>query len=345
MGKVNFGVIGCGGIASYFHLPDLKMIPEARVSAVADVDPVRARMAAERFDVRSWCTEYGELLQRDDVDAVIIATPHPTHAKIAIDALDAGKHVLIQKPMATKIEDADKIVEATNRHSDLKVMVLPFVYLDTPHFDYAKDLLKKRKLGKVCMARSRVAHIGPEGYQKDVARIFRQESSCWFFELKKAHGGVLYDLGVYAISQLTYLLGPAKEVSAFMATLDKPAEVEDNAALILRMRNEELAVVETSWTEVAKMEGTALYGTEGTLLLNYFNNLVTYYTKKSSSWIMPQLAKSKEEQHTHKHFVRSISKDLRPIGSVEEGRHVVEIMEGAYRAKETGKTIKLRTSF
>lgn len=342
MKKVGFGIIGCGGISNYFHIPELKAIEEAEVVAVADIKEDRARLTAERFNIKFWYSDYMSLLERNDVDAVVVATPHPTHAKIAVDAINAGKHVIIQKPMCTNSKDAEAIVNAARKHSDLKIMVLPFVYFDTPAFDYVKDLLNGGELGRICIARSRVAHGGPEKYQEEVARMFGEEKSCWFFDPERAHGGVLLDLGVYAISQIVYLLGRVKSVSALIATLDKPAKVEDNSALLMEMENGAISVAETSWTQVATLEGTSIYGTKGTVLLNYFNIPVVFYRQKDSSWIMPALAKEKEPQHTHRHFIKCILNDLKPIGTPEEGKHVVEIMEAAYKSAKTGKTIKLK---
>jgi len=340
--KVGFGVIGCGGISNYFHIPDLKQVEEAKIVALADIKPHRAEMTAKRFKVKSWYADYYDLLEREDVDAVVVATPHPTHAQIAVDAIEAGKHVIIQKPMTTSVKDADRIVEAARKRNDLKVMALPFVYFDTPAYDYAKGLLIKGELGNVCMARSHVAHGGPEGYQADVSRMFKEEVDCWFFDPKRAHGGVLFDLGVYSVSQLVYLLGEVERVSAFAATLDKPTEVEDNVAAVLEMASGTLAVAETSWTQIATMEGTSLHGTKGTIHLNSFNTQVMVYRQADSSWTMPSLAKEKEPAHTHRHFVKCILEDLRPIGTVEDGRHVIGVLEAAYESARTEKTVPVK---
>jgi len=340
--KVGFGIIGCGGITNYFHLPDLSKIKEAKIVALADAKPHRAQVTAKRFRAKSWYGDYRDLLAREDVEAIVVATPHPTHAQIAVDAIEAGKHVIIQKPMTTRVEDADRIVDAAKTHSDLKVMALPFVYFDTPAFDYARDLLSKGELGKVCMARSRVAHGGPEGYQADVSHMFKEEVDCWFFDPKRADGGVLFDLGVYSISQHIYLLGEIKRVSAFAGTLDKPAEVEDNVAMILEMASGALAVAETSWTQIAAMEGTSVYGTKGTLLLGFLNTQVMAYRQADSSWTMPSLDKEKESEHTHRHFVKCMLEDSKPIGTVQEGRHVIGVLEAAYESARTGKTTPVK---
>ncbi len=341
MKKVGFGIIGCGGISNLFHIPELEEIDEADIVAVTDLNSERARITAERFGIKTWYTDYLEMLRRDDIDAVIVATPHPTHARITVDALEAGKHVLIQKPMCTDVKDADAILDAAKRNSHLKVMVLPFIYFDTPAFNYVKELIENGDLGRICIVRVRYAHGGPEGYQMKVAQMFNEETSCWFFDQEKAHGGVILDLGVYAVTQLIQLLGRVEEVSAFTATLSKPTALEDNAVMILKMRDGSLATVETSWTQTSSLEGTAIYGTEGTAYINFFEKNVMVRRCVDSNWRSPNLAVEKEPQHTHRYFVKCIMEDLEPIGTVEKGRHVIEVLEAAYESARTGKVIRL----
>lgn len=95
MDKVRYAIIGCGGIAHMFHLPEMTEIPQTEFVVACDLRENRARLTAEKFGAREWATDYRTVLERDDVDAVIVATYHPTHAPIACEALEAGKHVLV----------------------------------------------------------------------------------------------------------------------------------------------------------------------------------------------------------------------------------------------------------
>ena len=95
MDKVRYAIIGCGGIAHMFHLPEMTEIPQTEFVVACDLREKRARLTAEKFGAREWATDYRTVLERDDVDAVIVATYHPTHAPIACEALEAGKHVLV----------------------------------------------------------------------------------------------------------------------------------------------------------------------------------------------------------------------------------------------------------
>lgn len=342
MERVGFAVIGCGSIANSFHLPELVRIESARLVAVVDLKPNRAKITAERFKVPYWYTDYHKVLELEDVEAVIVATPHPSHAAIAVEAIEAGKHVMIQKPMATSVEEADRIVKATRRHGEVKVMVLPFIYFDTPLFDHVKGLMDRGELGKVCMARARVAHGGPEVYQRTVAKGFGEKPErCWFLSRKGARGGVLLDLGVYPVAMIMTLFGGVRGVSAFTATLMKEADVEDNAVLILQMDDGILAIAEASWTQAAPLSELSIYGSEGVVLLNTLTNGLRFYRKGYADWATFNLPREKEPQHTHRHFVRCILEDRKPIGTVEDGRRLVQILETAYRSAESGKNIAL----
>ncbi|MEM4238133.1 MAG: Gfo/Idh/MocA family oxidoreductase [Nitrososphaerota archaeon] len=340
MRKVRFGIVGAGGISNHFHLPELTQIAEAEVVAISDLKRERAEKTAERFGVRHWYTDYREMLEKEDPDAVIVATPHPTHASIALDAIKAHKHVLIQKPMTTNAQDSQLILEESRKNPDLKIMVLPFVYYDTPLYDYVKRALLAGEIGRVCMADARTSHGGPEKYQTEVAQMFDEVVDVWFFSPERAHGGVLLDLGVYSVTRLVYLLGRAKRVSAFTATLGKPIEVDDNNAVLIEMENGALAIAESSWTQTPGQNTTSIYGDKGTIHINYLGRSLAIY-REGQGWSYPDLPGEKEPQHTHRHFIHCILTNKQPIGTPEEGHHVMQILDAAYQSAKTGKTITI----
>jgi len=112
---VRFGIIGCGGIARGKHLGELEPVKEARIIACSDISDEAAKSFAESCGAEKWYTNYHDMLQRDDIDAVVVSTPHPLHSPIGCDVLAAGKHLLIQKPMATKNEDAARLLKAEKK--------------------------------------------------------------------------------------------------------------------------------------------------------------------------------------------------------------------------------------
>jgi len=361
MEKVRVGIIGCGGIACGFHLRELPTLPEVELVACCDKREVRAKTVAERYGIAHYYTDYHDLLARDDVDAVIVATYHPTHAPIACDALEAGKHVLLQKPMATRMEDADRLVE-TAAKSDSVIQCLPFVW--SSPFRYAQDLIERGGLGKICMARARIAHNGPEGYYAHTCEMFDEpEENCVFFSRKISEGGAVYDMGVYAFSLLTYLLGPVRSVTGAAKTVAKEAEVEDSAAAVMDLERGAIAIAETSWCQPAGRDRMAIYGTEGTLYFGERGQVEVYSSRErllaadadvaapedhtrpafggGAGWFQPDLPRGGETAHGH--FVNSILNGTQPLGRPEHGRHVVEIMLGLYQSERTGRRVDVKS--
>ena len=199
---VKFGVVGCGDVANASYLPVLQK--KAQLIATCDVMEERARRSKENWGAREYYTSYDEMLDKADIEAVVITTPHATHANLVIKAARAGKHVLVQKPLATTMEDANAAVNEV-RKAKVKALVEPAMQLFLAN-QKAKELIEEEAIGKLFCAQGRLGQLGPS-------------HSKWFFS--KEHGGPLVDLGVYPISTLTYLLGPVQKVTC-MATISVP---------------------------------------------------------------------------------------------------------------------------
>ena len=171
----------------------------------------------------------------------MIATPHPSHAEIAIRCLEAGKHVLCEKPIATSLADASRILQAAER-SRRVFMALPFD--GSPPVEEAKRLLGAGAIGRVSSADAVLAHRGPK-------------HAPWFFDREKAEWGVAADLGIYLVSQLTYLFGPAASVFGRVNTVfpERTSEtgetirvtVDDNVAAVVEWPDRILATIRANW--------------------------------------------------------------------------------------------------
>ena len=334
---IRVGIIGAGGIARGFHLRELAAVPGVDVVACADVDEATAGETAAQFGIPQVYTAYQDLLAREEIDAVVVATPHSLHAPIATEAFAAGKHVLVQKPMATRREDADRLVEAY--HNSGRVgMALP--YLFSPAFVAGRDLIRQGAIGRPVMAHARVAHSGP-GRER------------WFYQKAIAHGGALFDMGVYAVAALTTLLGPARHVSAMTTTTDPAADVDENAALLVRFAHGALGTVETSWRQQAGREVAIVYGTGGTVQIEmaHWRQAVELFSTDAVAgdrrgWLridLPHLPRGLPTAHHH--FIDSIRARTVPWATIEQGRHVSEILIAGYEAAESGQTIELQTAF
>ena len=330
---VRFGIIGCGGIAKGKHLRELEPVKEARIVACSDISEDTARSFAKLCGAEKWYTDYNEMLQRDDIDAVVVSTPHPLHSPIGCDVLSAGKHLLIQKPMATKNEDAERLMEAEKKAGKI-ALALPYMYDRT--FVKMQELLEVGIIGQVTMARSRVAHG------------INQGPNSWFAQKAVAEGGAMYDMGVYAAWRLVTLLGPVKEVSAMMNTCDPRVDVEKNAVLALEFANGAIGVLETSWQQKASLDGDVFYGLEGTIHAGG-GPLQVYarHDPKSNdlSWQEVALPESiPMSTNPHQQFVNAILHGAPVLSTVTRGQHIVEILCAGYESFETGRTVELSTT-
>jgi UDP-N-acetylglucosamine 3-dehydrogenase len=336
--EVRFGIVGCGGIANGFHMRDLAQIPEARLVACSDIRSQAAEQFAAKWEAEGSYGDHHELLARDDIDAVIVATHHETHAAIAVDALEAGKHVLVQKPLTTRLEDADRLVAAAEARPRQKIQCFPFNW--SAEVVEAIRLLQDGAIGRPCQARRRVAHPGPG-------------RDSWFYDPAIAKFGASFDMGVYAVSGLTALMGPAVTVSALVDTIEPGVRIDDNATWQLRFASGAQGTAETAWTQLANVEGTVIYGLEGVIALGmpgtdaklrvYRRTSGVSFASKGEWETVP--VKPDPPVAAHRELVNCILEDRTPRGTPRHARHVTEILLAGHESDRTGHRMELRTTF
>ena len=155
---VRVALIGCKGYSQKFNLPAYQHIKNARLVAVADIDEQAAAQAAAEYGIPHSSGDPLSVLQRDDVDAVEIAAPNFTHAELAVAAADAGKHILVQKPMATSVQECTSMIEAAERTG---VMLSVFMMFRGDHLlRDIRELVQSGVLGRISSIRARMAHGG-----------------------------------------------------------------------------------------------------------------------------------------------------------------------------------------
>ena len=262
---VRYGVIGCGAIAQRRHLPECAANPASKLAALADPVAERVEALAKKYDAKSYL-DYKEMLKSNDVDAVVVAGPNASHASMSIEALEAGKHVLCEKPMATTREDAKAMMAAAQKAK--KYLMIGLNQRLMPPHVRAKEILASGKLGKVLAFRTAFKHPGPEGWSVDAGKS-------WFFKKGQAFMGVTGDLGVHKADLLRWLLSDEfAVVSGFISTLDKRdaegklIELDDNAFLTLKTAGGIVGSMILSWTNYGVEENyTILYCQKGVLTL------------------------------------------------------------------------------
>jgi len=220
--KVKIGVIGLG-YQGKLHLTRYACLPDkAEIVAVSDVVGIIAEGIAKKYCARAWYTDYNKLLQRSDVDAVSVCVPNDLHAEVAIAVAESGKHILLEKPMACSLEEADDIMKATNK-AGVKLM-LGYNHIFNPMIRHVKELIKNGRLGKLSIVKSQ--------YVRNLSAISREKFG-WRADVKQAGGGVIMESGVHRISLSWYLGGEVSKVSAFIERLAMDIDGEDNAVILL----------------------------------------------------------------------------------------------------------------
>lgn len=256
--QLTAAVIGCGAIAQHLHLPGYAAREDVTRIVVADTNPERFAEIVKPFRVNATYTDYREMLAGEHPDVVSICTPNCYHAEQAIAALEAGAHVLLEKPMAITMESAQAVAEASARTGG-KVMI-GFSHRFHRRNQRAKELLSEGAIGEPFMFRARFAHSGPfPGWAK----------SDWFYNRELAGGGALLDMGIHAIDLCQWLIGPITSVAAQIGTLRKDIAVDDNAVLALSMGTRALGYIEVGWTSGAGFCGWEIYGDQGTIINDY----------------------------------------------------------------------------
>jgi predicted dehydrogenase len=256
---IRVGVIGAGQIASKQHIPELSTLPDARVQAVASRGELRAKAVAERYGVpRVYTGEHGwrRLLDEEDLDAVIISTPNALRLEIATAAARAGRHMLIEKPIAMSLADGRQIVEAARR-AEVMCMV-GYQRRLKPIYQEARRLLREGAIGAVHMVHATLGHAGPENWAAHAD---------WFFEPAQAGGGAVMDLGIHMADLVVWLLGEMPVgVAGATSRVEKRPPLEDQGICRLQFAAGALGVISVSWAMRPGVRRVEITGRRGRIL-------------------------------------------------------------------------------
>jgi predicted dehydrogenase len=372
---LRIGVVGIGALALRGIVPHLTQDDvRDRVVVHALCDPVveRARATAERHGIEHAYAGLDELLADDAVDAVTIASPIGLHYEHCRRALEAGKHVHVNKTMCTTVAEADELIELAGAN-DLRLVPSPGEIL-RPQLRRTRELIEQGAIGDlawaICGGSFEIYHEADEPERVDApggAAI----NPAWYF--RKPGGGPLYDITVYALHALTSVLGPAVRVTALSGVrvpersfLEETirTEADDNTVLLLDFGGSRFAVVHgTAAGQVSTQFGAGVYfGTRGTIDGVLLNGEPFDYPGKEltggapvTDWdaqmrVLPHVAGSHcelPESHVFEdimQLVEAIEGVVTPV-TAEQARHVIDVFESGYRAAGTGETQTLRTTF
>lgn len=263
---LNVGVIGCGSIARQRHAYEYSRNPAVVIKGFQDFQRERAESMVTSFGGRVYDTAE-ELIADKGIDAVSVCAANKFHAELTIAALNAGKHVLCEKPMAVSLDDCEAMLAAAKANG--KRLLIGQNQRLAPTHVKAKAILNSGELGRVITFQSTFGHRGPESWSVD------QSANTWFFKKETASFGSMADLGIHKIDLMRYLIpGRVTSVFATLDTLDKkfpdgtPIEVDDNSVELLRFDTGTMGTVTTSWTYYGEeCNASTLYCEKGIMKL------------------------------------------------------------------------------
>ncbi len=341
---VRIGVVGCGSVGTGSYMPFLQRLNlqgvRSEIVAACDVVEERRSMVRERFGVDNFTTDYHDVLANADVDLVLVLTSMQQHGEITRAALEAGKHVLVEKPMSMSLEEAGEIVELARR-SPGYLLCAPHVVL-SPTYQAMWRHIQRGDIGKVLSARGLYGWSGPNWGE-------------WYY---KPGGGSMFDLGVYNVTTLTGLLGPARRVMA-MSGIAIPERIingqrvevqsHDNAHLLLDFGGSVHAVVTTGFTlQQYRCPGVELYGSEGTIQMlreDWDPGGYELWRNSAGYWELHEDRSNWPWTDGVRHLIESIQAGTPPIITPEHAYHVLEIMTKTMESGNTGQALPIESTF
>jgi len=346
---VRFGVIGCGEIATA-TLQGIAAARNAEVAMLMDVSPRVLEDLAELYHVPT-TTNVEDVFANPDVDAVYVATPHDTHASIGIRAAQAGKHVLMEKPITTTLADADALIEACWAN-DVRLGVGFFAQVDGPSIA-TRDLLRSGLLGEIMAVRFVVDSDKPASYWTGgyTGRI----KTDWRGQKARAAGGILIMNLSHDINTVRFVTGlEAKRIYAEADTFATPVEVEDTIVVTLRYNNGAIGSIHASSAarggHYGEATGPRIFCTKGQIVLprSGANEPVRVWMKDApegsepSKWQdLPFAGATASRREIVERFAQAVLEGVDPPCNGQAGRAALEIVLAAYKSAETHEPVTL----
>ncbi len=342
--SIRLGIVGCGSV---FWTPYMSLIERLRgqgrvdVVAVYDADPEKRRRAADRLDLRADLPADTAVCTHPDVDVVLVLTSMTEHGRLARAALEAGKHVLVEKPVATSLAEAEEVL-AVAAASPGHLICAPHIVL-SPTYRAMHEQLRDGAIGGLLTARARYGWAGPDW-------------SRWFYE---PGGGALFDLGVYNVTSLCGFFGPARRVTAMTGVAipervinGEPMRVraEDNAHVLIDFGDARFAVVTTGFTmQKYRSPCIELYGTHGVLQMlgdDWAPEGFELWRNDRAVWeLHPEADPAWPWTIGLQHLVECAEAGRPTVHRPEHAFHALEVMLAAQAAGADGRAREIHSSF
>jgi predicted dehydrogenase len=350
--KIKIGVVGAGGIFNWAHAAAWSEHPDTEMIAVCDIIKEKAEEAAKKYHIHYVYTDFNELIANEEIDVVDICTPNLFHSKIAVAALDAGKHVFCEKPDAINLEEAIKMQEATKK-SDKVIMVMRNNRF-RPVSQFLKAFIEQGHMGDI--------YTGRCGW---IRRRGIPGKGGWFTTKELSGGGPLIDLGVHFIDLASWLMGHVRPVAVVGAIYNKFADtdisdsehskfgqrsdagvfdVEDLATGFIRFDNGATLQIEFSWASNIESECSFVELRGDKAGINFKNGDLQIFGECGGilTDTRPHVGK---DTGGHKeniyHFIDVIKGEAEPCFTIDQGIDIIKIISAIYESARTGSEVKL----
>ena len=357
MQKVKTAIIGCGKVSD-LHAAALKKAPEAQFVAVYSRSPEKARQYGEKYGVRGF-SDISEMIASAGVEAVIVCTPHPAHRDAAVTAAEAGAHVLVEKPLASTLQDCDAMLAAA-KEAKVKIGIVCQRRFYSP-VQRVRRAIDEGKIGKPALGTVLMLGWRDQKYY---------ESDPWRGQWKAEGGGVLVNQAPHQLDLLQLLMGPIDELFGVWSNFNHPyVEVDDSAVAVIRFRSGALGNIVVSNSQKPGLYGKVhIHGQNGASVGVQTDGGAMFIAGMSAIqeppvndlWTVPGeealLARWQQEDsdlfnglgNAMEHyfqlqicdFLRAIIDDREPLVSGEDGRKTVEIFTAIYRSQKTHAPVK-----
>ena len=258
---MKIGIIGVGSQAKEVHLPTLNSMEEVEIEGIADINEQRIKDISKQYGIPNAYTDYHDLLSNDRIDLVLICTPHHAHKKMAVDSAFAGKHILVEKPMATTVRDADEMINAA-KENDVKLCVVQNYRL-FPSIKDSKAIIGKGRIGEIISIHAHMLDFPPLGAGSSEWRIEGSDSA-----------GVIEDIGPHLIDIVLHLNDSKIEQIYAIGSCIGNLDLIDHAQIMIGFEDRSSAILDLSWMSGAKEIAFYLQGTGGLLHCDVRNNHV-----------------------------------------------------------------------
>lgn len=331
---IRVAVVGVGAIAQVSHIPALRRLSGVELVGLVDPDEEKAQRVAQRFGVPRVSDVVEPLLEDEAIDAVVVCTPNHLHAPISIAALEAGKHVLCERPMAKNGTEAERMAQAARKEK--RILMCAMNHRFRADSELLKRFVENKELGPVFFAKA--------GWLRQTTD-WRAEA--WRVTKRESGGGVFMDLGVQMLDLALWILGgPRVEAVSASAHRRGKTEVEDSLIALLRLAGGAALTLEVSWGLLMERDFAYcnFFGESGAALWNplrihkaMHGNLVNVTPAVDS----PRSVYKQSIESELAHFVECVRKGVDPIASGDEMVELMQVGDAIYRAAESGREVRL----